>query len=134
MVVLSTAVVVAACGGGATPAPARAPAATLAPAPATPVPSPAVGKELFISLGCLGCHKINGEGGAVGPPLTGVFGSQRELEGGGTVTADHEYMEESIVDPDAKVVKGFPPGVMAPFDRLSHSQIDQLIEFMEGLK
>ncbi len=121
-------------GGGATPAPVRTPAVTLAPAPATLVPSAAVGKELFISLGCLGCHRINGEGGVVGSPLTGVFGSQRELEGGGTVTADHEYMEESILDPDAKVVKGFPQGVMLPFDRLSHSQIDQLIKFMEGLK
>lgn len=130
--VLSLPVVLAACGGGATPAPT--PTATPVPV-ATPAPiSPSAGKELFTSLGCLACHKINGEGGAVGPPMIGLYGSQRELEGGGTVSADHDYIEESIKDSRAKVVKGFPPEVMPSFSHLSHDQIDQLIEFIESLK
>jgi cytochrome c oxidase subunit 2 len=67
--------------------------------------------------------------------MTGLYGSQREMESGETVTADHEYIEESIKDPGAKVAKGFLQGVMpATFGQLPHDQIDQLIEFIESLK
>lgn len=35
--------------------------------------SPKVGARLFKEATCLGCHKMNGEGGAVGPELTDVL-------------------------------------------------------------
>lgn len=134
VLVLSLAVVLAACGGGATPTPTPKPTATPTPAPATPTPGGAPGKELFTGLGCLGCHNINGEGGTIGPSLKGLFGRQRELANGQKVTADDAYIEESIKRPNAKVVKGFPQGVMPVFDRLAAEQMSTLVNFLKSLR
>jgi cytochrome c oxidase subunit 2 len=116
--------VVAACGGGDTPAPAQDDEA-----------SAQAGKELFTSLGCAACHIAGGAGGAVGPSLDGLFGTQRELASGETVTADRSYIEESIRSPAAKVAKGFPEGIMlSSFGELSGDQMHQLIDFIESVK
>ncbi|MEE8470824.1 MAG: cytochrome c, partial [Dehalococcoidia bacterium] len=99
----------------------------------TPTPTfTAEGKQLFSDQGCIACHKINGEGGEVGASMARLFGSERELTTGEKVTADHEYLEESIEDPGAKVVKGYPAGIM-PDLGLRHDQVDALIEFIESL-
>lgn len=89
------------------------------------------GRQLFSELGCIACHKINGEGGEVGPSMVGLFGSARELDTEEKVAADREYLEESIEDPGAKVVKGYP--AVMPKSSLSDGQIDALIEFIESL-
>ncbi|MDE3169351.1 MAG: c-type cytochrome [Acidobacteriota bacterium] len=49
---------------------------------------PAKGKELFASNGCAACHEVDGKGGAIGPPLTGI-GSARSPK----------YLDEVLVDP-----------------------------------
>lgn len=70
------------------------------------------GKNKFVQIGCNACHTINGQTG-VGPTLKGLYGSEVELADGTKVTADEAYLRESILDPDAKTVKGFTPGVMS---------------------
>ncbi len=45
---------------------------------------------------CLRCHKINGDGGDAGPDLTAV--AQR---------GDRNFLLESLIDPHAKIAKGF---------------------------
>jgi quinoprotein glucose dehydrogenase len=45
---------------------------------------------------CVRCHKINGQGGEVGPNLSHI-GSQK----------DRNYLLESIVLPNAKIAQGF---------------------------
>ena len=57
------------------------------------------GRKIFIenqNVACFRCHKINGEGGEVGPDLTGV-GAKR----------GREYLLESIVFPNKEVAPGF---------------------------
>jgi mono/diheme cytochrome c family protein len=46
-----------------------------------------------------------------------------------------DYLHESIVNPGAKIVQGFPPGVMpANFaDQLSEDQILDIIAFIKSL-
>lgn len=59
----------------------------------------AAGKTIFIEnqqIACFRCHKINGEGGDVGPDLTGLG----ERKG-------REYLIESIVQPNKQVAAGF---------------------------
>jgi mono/diheme cytochrome c family protein len=119
--------------GSAEPTPTATPAHTPAPAHAPAPNLAAEGKQLFSELQCIACHKINGEGGAVGPSLMGLFGSEEELATGEKVVVDHEYLEESIENPGAKVVKGYPAGVM-PKLNLSQKQIDALIDFIKSLK
>ena len=114
-------------------------AATEAAAPAeTPVggkeatPSADVGAELFAKAGCSACHSVTGDM-LVGPPLNGIFGHEVELESGETVTADEAYLEESIFDPNAKVVKGFVPA-MPPFaGMLSEAEVANIIEYLKSI-
>ena len=61
---------------------------------------------------------------------------QATLADGSTVTRDDAYLKESIVSPNAKVVKGFNPGIMPQNfgTTLKPEQIDQLVEYMKSLK
>lgn len=87
-------------------------ATTLGPVALTPA-LVARGKTLYSSDGCSGCHSLNGAAGA-GPTFKGLAGSTVTLSTGQTVTADDAYLERSITDPDAEIVKGFHPGLMGP--------------------
>ena len=44
----------------------------------TRAPSPKSGEELIQSLGCRGCHRISGQGGSIGPSLSGIFDRHEE--------------------------------------------------------
>jgi mono/diheme cytochrome c family protein len=91
----------------------------------------AAGAQLFVSLGCSGCH-IRGGGGA-GPSLQGVFGSQVALEGGATVPADEAYVRNSILIPKSQVVAGYQP-IMPSFQgQLSQEQLAQLVAYVKSL-
>ncbi|MCC6673916.1 MAG: c-type cytochrome [Thermomicrobiales bacterium] len=82
---------------------------------------------------CLACHTIDGSQ-AVGPTWKGLYGSKVELEDGSTVVADAAYLIESIKDPNAKVVKGFPAGAMPPYGSiLSDENIADLVAYIETL-
>lgn len=109
---------------------------TPVPTPTAPSPAPSaeeVGRQLFLEKGCVGCHRINGEGGDIGPSLFGITSHTVELTTGETITRDHEYLEESILNPDAKVVKGYQPGIM-PKGGLTHEEIHQIEDFLRSLR
>lgn len=92
----------------------------------------AAGKRLFEELRCVSCHMP--EAGPVRcPPLQNVFGHEVVLTGGQTVTADEDYLRESILRPGAKVVKGYEP-VMPSFDgQVDEEQLIQLIAYLKSL-
>src|SRR5262245_5283503 len=97
--------------------------------------SPAeLGRKLFSGDAvCFSCHLDNGTGR--GPSLLGVYGSTVELADGRKVVADDNYIRESIVNPSAKIVKGYPnPSIMPPFQgMLSEEQIMRLIAYIKRL-
>lgn len=72
----------------------------------------AQGKSLYQADGCSSCHSLSGSAG-VGPTFKGLAGSGVTLSSGQTVTADDAYLEESISDPDAQIVKGDRAGLMS---------------------
>src|ERR1700710_2425795 len=78
------------------------------------------GAQVFANNGCGGCHTLAAanSGGTVGPDLDEVLPGQKEAE-----------IEESIVDPKAKIAQGYPPNVMpATFgETLSKEEIEQLV-------
>lgn len=90
-----------------------------------------IGEQLYTQNGCQACHSTDGTR-LVGPTLQGLFGNERTFEDGSTTVADEEYIRRSIVEPNAQVVQGFPPS-MVPFDYLSDSEIQSLIEFIKTL-
>jgi quinoprotein glucose dehydrogenase len=69
------------------------------------------GREIFhhkAEVSCVRCHKLHGEGGDVGPDLTGIGARQKR-----------EYLLESIVAPNRQIAKGFETVVLA----LSNGQV-----------
>lgn len=92
------------------------------------------GKALYGSKACVGCHSADGTR-VVGPTFKGSWGAQHKMEGGATVTVDENYIRESILNPNAKVVAGYPAGVMPAYaGQLSDDELLALIEFIKTLK
>ena len=88
------------------------------------------GRMLAETRGCLGCHSVDGSAG-VGPTWQGLFGKTETLSDGSTVVVDADYLKESILNPGAKVVKGFAP-IMPP-GSFSDEELDALIAYTEDL-
>jgi quinoprotein glucose dehydrogenase len=64
----------------------------------------AAGRDIFLNkteLACLRCHKVQGQGGEVGPDLTGIGAKQTR-----------EYLLESLVDPSRQIAKGYETVVL----------------------
>lgn len=93
-----------------------------------------LGKALYSQKACIGCHSLDGSR-LVGPSWKGLFNHTVEFEGGGSGTADENYIRESILNPNAKIVKGFPPNQMPVYQgQLKEEEITAIIEFIKSLK
>lgn len=91
------------------------------------------GERAYKNFGCAQCHSLDGTTGQ-GPTFKGLFGSERPMVDGTVVTADENYIRESILDPNAKVVRGFNP-IMPTFQgRVRDDHIDALIMFLRTLE
>jgi mono/diheme cytochrome c family protein len=81
------------------------------------------GAQVFANNGCGGCHTLAAAnaGGTVGPDLDEVLPGQKEAE-----------IEESVVDPEAKIAQGYPKGVMPQNfgEKLSEEEIKELVKFL----
>ncbi|OGB95301.1 MAG: cytochrome c oxidase subunit II [candidate division NC10 bacterium RBG_16_65_8] len=93
---------------------------------------PAAGERLFARLGCTTCHRADGSGR--GPSLVGRFGKSEKLASGETVLIDEGYVRESILNPQAKLVAGYPP-IMPTFKGLvTEDGLLQLIAYIKSMK
>ena len=94
-----------------------------------PTQSPAQqGRKLFEQLGCIACHETG-----IAPNLQSVFGQPVKLSDGQTVTADENYIRESILDPTAKIVAGYQPIMPSFAGRVNDEQILQLIAYIKSI-
>jgi mono/diheme cytochrome c family protein len=98
--------------------------------PPTPAGNPAAGKAVFLANQCAGCHtfKAAGSSGTTGPDLDNLAADAKKANRGSL----QQYTEESIVDPNAYVVQGFPQGVMPPNfgQTLKKQQLADLVAFL----
>lgn len=89
------------------------------------------GKDLFSQLGCATCHRFDTQGR--GPNLTGIFGKPVQLNDGRTVVADENYIRESILNPQAKIVAGFQP-IMPTFQgQVTEESLGALVSYVKSL-
>ena len=89
------------------------------------------GAKLFNDLACNTCHLDSGQGR--GPSLKDIIGKPVELAGGQTAVVDEAYLRESILNSQAKIVKGFTP-LMPTFQGLvSEEGLAALIEHIKSL-
>ncbi|PLX99068.1 MAG: cytochrome c oxidase subunit II [Desulfuromonas sp.] len=84
------------------------------------------------NYGCLGCHSLDGAK-QVGPTFKGIAGRQTVVEVDGrekTISADRDYLLRAINQPNAEIVKGFPPA-MPPFaDSVSADELEQMVDYL----
>jgi putative membrane-bound dehydrogenase-like protein len=91
---------------------------------------PKRGEELFYNnpiAACASCHTVKGKGGDVGPILDGI-----------AVRADKAYIVESLMDPNAKLAKGFenlPISPMPPLGvLLKEQELADILAFLDTLR
>jgi cytochrome c oxidase subunit 2 len=90
------------------------------------------GKAVVMKLGCLACHSTDGSI-KIGPTWKDLYGSKVTLTDGATVTADDNYIRESVLVPGAKIVKGFT-NVMPTFKGIiSDDEITAVIAYLKTL-
>jgi cytochrome c oxidase subunit II len=88
------------------------------------------GATLYAKLSCATCHKPGGRG----PDLAGLFERQVKLEGGEVVTADRDYLRESIINPMAKIVQGYPRMMPTYRTQLTEDQVNEIIEYIKSMR
>jgi cytochrome c oxidase subunit 2 len=93
--------------------------------------SVARGSRLFTRYGCISCHGNNP--GVRAPSLYGLYGSHVPLSDGTSVLADENYIRESIIYPNVKIVEGYP-AIMPAFQKvLSDQDLLDLITYVKSL-
>ena len=118
-VFIMLALMLAACGGSETPSDS--------------------GKALFAQTiiddqpGCITCHSLEPGVIIIGPSVAGIASRAGNMVSG---LSAEEYLRQSIVDPNAFLVPGFPKDTMPPVwgQRLSEKQIDELIAYLMTLQ
>ena len=91
-----------------------------------------IGQKTFQGR-CTACHKVTQEK-LIGPGLAGLYNKMRPLLNGKSVQANENYIRESILNPGAKVVQGYP-NQMTPFaGLLSEEELSGLIEYIKLLQ
>jgi cytochrome c2 len=112
-------------GGGVASA-----AAAPAPVTAAAASSGASGQELIQQWGCITCHKLDGPDKLIGPSLWDI-GARK----------DANYIRESILQPDAVVVEGFPAGLMKGtldgsgfYQKVPLQDLNAIVDYLTSLK
>ncbi len=96
------------------------------------LPPAELGKKLFTSRSCATCHSLDGSR-LQGPSLKGLFGRSEDIEGGASVKVDENYFRESVLNPGAKVVRGYQASMPTFQGLLKDKEIDALIAYLKTL-
>ncbi len=93
------------------------------------------GQELYTQIGCAGCHSVDGSTeGRAGPTFKGLYQKKRPIVGGYSVYADDEYLRESLISPNSRILKGYADLEVAMPSYagiLSDADIESLILFIK---
>ncbi len=91
------------------------------------------GEKLYNQRGCKQCHSTDGKAGT-GPSFKGIWNHDAVLRDGSKVLVDENYVRESVLEPQAKVVAGFEPVMPTYKGRLKDKEITAIIEYLKTLE
>jgi cytochrome c oxidase subunit II len=87
------------------------------------------GEEVFLGAGCAACHAVEGSGAVarVGPDLSHL--ASREMLAGGIVPNTRDNLATLITEPQT-----LKPGIPMPATRLTDTELEDLLDYLEGLE
>ena len=102
------------------------------------------GEKLFNQFNCQSCHggaslitdklaQVTVPAATRAPALQGVYNKSVELDTGRKVKADEGYLRESILNPAAKIVKGYTPLMPSYAGQVNEEQVLQLVAYLKSL-
>jgi len=94
-----------------------------------------LGKILYVTKACNSCHSIDGSPNT-GPTWDGLYGKTETVLVDGqpqTITADENYIRESILVPAAKIVEGYPNQMNSYQGQLTDRELNGLIAYIKTL-
>lgn len=97
------------------------------------IPLLELGQQLYTKNACNTCHSIDGTV-KVGPSWKGLYRKTQGMADGTELLSDENYIRESIVNPQAKIVSGYAPVMPSYAGLLSDREIDAIIEYIKSLK
>ena len=80
---------------------------------------------------CKSCHTLDGTR-LVGPSFKGLWGANRKFTDGTEAIVDENYIQESILLPNQKVVEGYPAAM--PVQDYNNAEIRSLIQYIKNIK
>ncbi len=88
------------------------------------------GRRLFHERGCSGCHV--GSAAIHAPPLDGIYGRQVPLASGEIVTADEQYLRDSILVPGKQISAGYENLMPSFSGHITEAEIMQIIAYLKS--
>jgi len=94
------------------------------------------GQALFASQGCAACHSLKPDEKIVGPSLSGIGKTAlvriKAPDYAGKATSPETYIKESVLNPSAYVVPGFPDAMLKDFGvKLNAQQLADIMAFLQ---
>ncbi|MBD3257739.1 cytochrome c oxidase subunit II [candidate division GN15 bacterium] len=90
------------------------------------------GEMLYERKACITCHSVDGTP-KDGPSFLGRYGTEVLMSDGQQVAMDENYMRESILNPQAKIVNGYQPIMPTYQGVLKDREIDALVAFIKSV-
>lgn len=95
------------------------------------------GQSIAAREGCLGCHAVDPTAPAqafAGPSWVGLFGAVQPMQDGTRLVADPAYLTQSIMDPAAHIVAGYPNVMPSYQGRIAPAEVAAILEYMRSLR
>lgn len=91
------------------------------------------GERAAAKYGCLRCHSVDGSP-HIGPTWVGLYQAQVPLEGGDTTVADVAYLTESMMDPRAKLHRGFAAVMPSYVGYVKPPEVAGIVSYIQSLQ
>ncbi len=94
------------------------------------------GQALLYERGCVSCHSFDGAT-MMGPTFKGLVNSSIMVSSSGsahTIVADTNYIRESIINPGADIVDGFPNTMPSSKSTMTEEDLHNICEYLKTIK